>query len=101
MKSAKLIKLALAIAVFAVTQFGCAMPENTNTASTNTNTAVPEATPDKAAIETELLKIENDWGRVIKERDVEAVTLDDVNCAAAKYFEEQPYVLAIVRPPGK
>jgi zinc protease len=35
------------------------------------------------------------------ERDVEAVTLDDVKRAAAKYFQKQPYVLAIVRPPGK
>lgn len=69
----KLIKLAVAIAVFAVIQIGCATPENTNTATTNTNMAAPEATPDKAAIETELLRIENDWGRVLKERDVEAV----------------------------
>jgi zinc protease len=35
------------------------------------------------------------------ERDVEAVTLDNVKRAAARYFQEQPYVLAIVRPPGK
>jgi zinc protease len=35
------------------------------------------------------------------ERDVEAITLDDVKRAAAKYFQEQPYVLAIVRPPDK
>ena len=35
------------------------------------------------------------------ERDVEAVTLDDVKRAAAKYFQKQPHVLAIVRPPEK
>ena len=35
------------------------------------------------------------------ERDVEAVTLEDVKRAAAKYFQKQPYVLAIVRPPEK
>jgi zinc protease len=35
------------------------------------------------------------------EREVEAVTLDDVKRAAAKYFQQQPYVLAIVRPPDK
>jgi zinc protease len=35
------------------------------------------------------------------EREVEAVTLEDVKRAAAKYFQNQPYVLAIVRPPGK
>jgi hypothetical protein len=35
--------------------------------------ATPEATPDKAAIEAELIKIENDWPRIIKERDGAAV----------------------------
>jgi len=33
----------------------------------------PEPTPDRAAIETELSRIENDWPRVIKERDGAAV----------------------------
>jgi ketosteroid isomerase-like protein len=72
MKVGKFIQLSLAIAVLAAAQIGCT-PENTNTATTNTNMAAPEATPDKAVIETELLRIENDWPRVIKERDVEAV----------------------------
>jgi len=35
------------------------------------------------------------------ERDVEAVTIEDVKRAAAKYFQKRPYVLAIVRPPEK
>jgi zinc protease len=35
------------------------------------------------------------------ERDVNAVTLDDIKQVAAKYFRDQPYVLAIVQPPGK
>jgi zinc protease len=35
------------------------------------------------------------------ERDVEAVTQEDVKRIAAKYFLKQPYVLAIVRPPEK
>jgi hypothetical protein len=29
------------------------------------------------------------------------VTLDEVKCVAAKYFRDQPYVLAIVRPPDQ
>jgi predicted Zn-dependent peptidase len=33
------------------------------------------------------------------ERDVEAVTLDDIKRVAAKYFRDQPHVLATVRPP--
>jgi zinc protease len=33
------------------------------------------------------------------EHDVNAVTLDDIKQVAAKYFRDQPYVLATVRPP--
>ena len=60
---------------------GCATPTNTNT---NTNTvalASPEPTPDKAAIEAELTRIENDWPRILKERDaatVRRVEADDI-----------------------
>jgi zinc protease len=35
------------------------------------------------------------------ERDVNAVTLDDIKRVAAKYFRDQPYVLATVRPAEK
>jgi zinc protease len=35
------------------------------------------------------------------EQEVEAVTLEDVKRVASKYFQTQPYVLAIVRPPDK
>ncbi len=35
------------------------------------------------------------------ERDVEAVTLEDVKRVAAKYFRNQPYVLAVVHPSEK
>lgn len=64
----------LSLATVTLSQFGCASPQsNNNTAPTNANMAVPEATPDKAAIEAELTKIENDWPRIIKERDAAAV----------------------------
>ena len=33
------------------------------------------------------------------ERDVERITVEDVRRVAAKYFLNQPYVLALVRPP--
>src|SRR5438046_2665265 len=33
------------------------------------------------------------------EHDVEAVSMDEVKRVAAKYFRDQPYVLATVRPP--
>ena len=47
-------------------------------AGENANSLAPAPSPtsetvDTAAIETELLRIENDWPRVIKEKDVEAV----------------------------
>jgi len=35
------------------------------------------------------------------EHDVDAVTLSDIKQVAAKYFRDQPYVLATVRPPEK
>jgi zinc protease len=34
------------------------------------------------------------------EREVEGITLEDVRRVAAKYFQKQPYVLALVQPPG-
>jgi ketosteroid isomerase-like protein len=58
---------------------GCTTPQNTNT-----NTVVlasPEPTPDRAAIEVELTRIENDWPRIIKERDsaaVKKIEADDI-----------------------
>ena len=33
------------------------------------------------------------------ERDIESISLDNVKAVAAKYFRDQPYVLATVRPP--
>jgi zinc protease len=35
------------------------------------------------------------------EHDVNAITLEDIKQVAAKYFRDQPYVLATVRPPEK
>lgn len=57
---------------------GCAAAPNNNA---NVAVATPEPTPDKAAIETELTRIENDWPRIIKERDgatVRRIEADDV-----------------------
>ena len=52
--------------------FGCtSQPTTTNTNSVAL--ASPEPTPDKAAIEAELTKIEMDWPRIIKEKDAAAV----------------------------
>jgi hypothetical protein len=70
-KDLSVVVLTVATALMAFSQFGCASPQNTNT---NTiSMATPEPTPDKAAIEAELTKIENDWPRIIKEHDAAAV----------------------------
>jgi hypothetical protein len=72
------VTLSLVAALFAGAQFGCAGPQPTT--STNTNMVIPAPTPDKAAIETELKKIENDWPRIMKERDsttVKRIEADD------------------------
>src|SRR5712692_2316167 len=63
--------LAVATALLAFSQFGCASPQNTNT--NTVSMATPEPTPDRAAIEAELTRIENDWPRIIKEHDAAAV----------------------------
>src|SRR5215510_9658864 len=53
-------------------QFGCQKAGSpTNSPSADTNSAQPAM--DKAAIEAEVLRIENDWPRVLKEKDVAAV----------------------------
>jgi hypothetical protein len=57
----------------------CAPAPSDNNA--NMAVATPEPTPDKAAIETELTRIENDWPRIIKERDgatARRIEADDV-----------------------
>ena len=60
--------------------FGCtSQPTTTNTNSVAL--ASPEPTPDKAAIEADLTKIEMDWPRIIKEKDgaaVKKIEADDI-----------------------
>lgn len=69
-KYLSLATLLVATVLVVFSQFGCASPQNTNTA---VSTPTPAPTPDKAAIEAELTEIENDWPRIIKERDVATV----------------------------
>ncbi len=71
MTNAKLIKIAL-MAIFAgLATAGCTPAENTSTTSTTTVTATPA--PDTAAIVAEITRIENDWPRIIREKDGAAV----------------------------
>jgi ketosteroid isomerase-like protein len=71
MRHGKIILMAAVMAALA--QVGCAPAENTNTTTANTNMAKPEATPDKTAITAEITRIENDWPRILKEKDVATV----------------------------
>lgn len=61
----------LSLATVTLSQFGCANPQNNN--NNAGAVATPQPTPDKAAIERELLRIENDFARVLKERDADAI----------------------------
>ncbi|MDX6384927.1 MAG: hypothetical protein QOK48_2500 [Blastocatellia bacterium] len=71
--------LVAASALLAFSQWGCATPPATNT--NTVSVATPEPTPDKAAIEAELTRIESDWPRMIKEHDgaaVRRIEADDI-----------------------
>src|SRR5260370_15741421 len=76
--------LVLVTIIAGLVQLGCASPQPTNT-STNANMAVAEATPDKASIEAELMRIENDWPRIIKEHDAAAVRRFEADDAVFVY----------------
>ena len=76
--------LVLVAVIAGLLQLGCANPQPTNT-STNANMAVAEATPDKAAIEAEITRIENDWPRIIKEHDVAALRRMEADDAVFVY----------------
>jgi hypothetical protein len=75
--------LFLATALLAFSQFSCASPQTTN--SNTVSTATPEPTPNKAAIEAELIKIENDWPRIIKEHDAATVRRIEADDAVFVY----------------
>src|SRR5438270_11400950 len=63
----------LLIATVGAVYFGCANPQNSTSNANAVAAPSVEPTPDKAAIEAELTRIENDWPRILKERDGAAV----------------------------
>ena len=70
MTGSKPIILAMFVSLLFL-QAGCARQDNTNGA--NGSMPTPQATPDIQAINAEITRIENDWPRIIKERDAAAV----------------------------
>lgn len=79
------VAILLVMALFALVQVGCTNPQDNSNAPANV--ATPEATPDTAAIEKELLRVENDWPRVMKERDGQAVRRVDADDAYLLGFD--------------
>jgi hypothetical protein len=74
MKNSKLTKIALVASLVALGAVSCTPSENTNT-TTTTVTATPAPTPDTNAIVAEITKLENDWPRIIREREADDVMI--------------------------
>jgi hypothetical protein len=82
-KTFLVVVLGAAAALLALSQFGCAGQQNSN--ANIATVATPEPTPDKAAVAAELMKIENDWPRIIKEHDSAAVRRIEADDAVFVY----------------
>jgi ketosteroid isomerase-like protein len=64
---------------------GCQPGTETNRSAQEANTNSGKETVDTASIQAELLRIENDWPRVIKEKDVAAVQRVEADDAVFVY----------------
>lgn len=78
--------LAAAVSLFTFGQMACQpAPEPGRDPAAAPNTNPGKEAVDTAAIEAELLRIENDWPRVVKEKDVAAVGRVDADDAVFIY----------------
>jgi ketosteroid isomerase-like protein len=66
-------------------QLGCQPSATTNRAATPSNTNAEKESVNPAAIEAELLRIERDFPRVVKEKDVEAMRRVEADDAVLVY----------------
>lgn len=69
-----MVALLISVSLLVFSQMSCQPAANTNgpeTAAANTNSG--RETVNTAAIESELMRIENDWPRVLREKDIAAV----------------------------
>ena len=73
MKNSKLTQIALILTIVLIGAVSCTPSGNTNTTTTTAVTATPAPTPDTNAIVAEITKLENDWPRIIRERDAAAL----------------------------
>jgi ketosteroid isomerase-like protein len=72
MKNIKLTQIALILTLVAIGAVSCTPSQNPNT-TTTTAVATPASTPDTNAIVAEITELENDWPRIIRERDAAAL----------------------------
>jgi ketosteroid isomerase-like protein len=73
MKNSKLTQIALVAILVGMGAASCTPAGNTNTTTTTVVTATPQPTPDTNTIVAEITKLENDWPRIIRDRDAAAV----------------------------
>ncbi len=75
-----------------LSQVGCGGEATTNRAVTSsaTNTNSAAETVDTPAIEAELMRIEKDWPRIIREKDVEAVRRVEADDVLIVYPDGEP-----------
>lgn len=86
MKNSKLTQIALVATLLATGTVSCTPSDNTNTTTTTAVTATPGPTPDTNAIVAEITKLENDWPRIIRERDGAAVRRLEADDIILIYF---------------
>jgi ketosteroid isomerase-like protein len=86
MKNSKLTQIALVATLLGMGAVSCTPAGNTNTTTTTTVTATPEPTPDTNAIVAEITRLENDWPRIIRERDVAALRRLEADDIMLLYF---------------
>src|SRR5688572_14401450 len=85
MKNSKLTQIVLILTLVAIGTVSCTPSDNTNTTTTTAVTATPAPTPDTNAIVAEITKIENDFPRVIREKDGAAVRRVEADDLMAVY----------------
>ncbi|HEY5839639.1 MAG TPA: nuclear transport factor 2 family protein [Pyrinomonadaceae bacterium] len=86
MKKLNLTQMALVSALVAMGAVSCTPSGNTNTTTTTAVTATPAPTPDTNAIVAEITKLENDWPRIIRERDAAALRRFEADDIWLLYF---------------
>jgi ketosteroid isomerase-like protein len=87
-----MVTLLIAVSLIMFSQMSCQPSPDTNRAApigTPTTRNSEAETVDTAAVQAELMRIENDWPRVLKEKDVEAVRRVEADDIVAVYPDGQ------------